>query len=72
MLANLETDNGRGPRAVEAPVSQASAIFGRGGASLRLEAKLELLATLIRLAALLSRADLRIDIRTVLSIVSFW
>ena len=47
-------------------------MFGRGGASLRLDAKLELLATLIRLAALLSRADRRIDIRTVLSIVSFW
>jgi hypothetical protein len=37
-----------------------------------LEAKLMLLATLIRLAALLSLADLLIDIRTVLSIVSFW
>lgn len=47
-------------------------MFGNGGASLRLEDQLTLLAVLTRLAALLSRADRRIDIRTVLSIVSFW
>jgi hypothetical protein len=45
-------------------------MLGIGGASFKLEAKLKLLATLRRLVARLSLADLLMDILTVFSISS--
>ena len=71
-MLNLDTERGRPTRAAfGAPASHASAMLGSGGASFKLDVKLVLLTTLILLAALLKRADLRIDWRTVFSMVSF-